>query len=262
MHVLVALAIAAVVHVGIVRARLPLLVVAGAGALVLALAGALVRPDHVWQTVLGALIVFVALASGVRRRQIREVVDGLSNLTWHPGAVPADGEALVRDLELAGFQLADDGWARAGDLGWCVVALRRGPLRAFVVSGPLGPMLDIATALDNGRTLLTTPSATSRVGPDVVRLCVPTDDPDELIARHEGVLVDVAASGRTPIVPDTERLTAEAVADELAQARDFLAGGVPAALVSIWRQLRDAHADTGPITQRPADWARLVAKPR
>ncbi|HEU5081756.1 MAG TPA: hypothetical protein VFU14_00310 [Acidimicrobiales bacterium] len=262
MHVLVSLAIAAVVHVGIVRSRLPLLVVAGAGVLVLALAGALVRPDHLWQTVSGVVIVFVALVTAVQRRRIREVVDGLANLTWHPGAVPADGEALVRDLEVAGFQLADDGWARAGDLGWCVVALRRGPLRAFVVSGELGPMLDITTALDNGRLFVTTPSAMLRVGADVVRLCVPTDDPHELIARHEGVLVDVATSGRTPMVPDTERLTAEAVADELVQARAFLAGGVPAALVSVWRQLRGAHADTGPITQRPVDWARLVAEPR
>ena len=260
-HVVAVLVAAALIHVAIVRVRLPLGVLVAGAVAVLVGASLAAPPQQVWHSVVGGVVVLVAMVPAVARRQVRMVAEGLADITWQPGAVAAGGERLVQDLQEAGFLLADDGWARADALDWCLVALRRGPLRVLVVSSARGPTMDVTTVLDNGRILLTTPSARARARSDVVRQCVPTTDPDELLARHEAVIAAAVAAGRSPVVPDTAQLTAAAIADERLHSRDVLAGGVPAALVTMWRELTGTDADVGEATERPDAWARLVAEP-
>lgn len=261
MHLLAIAITAGVLHVAIVRLRVPSAVLWVGTVVLLLVVSALVPSTSIWTSVAGAVVVLLALVSAAARRQLRLVVDGLAAARPHPTAVPADGQELVRRLEVEGFQVAGDGWVRADPLGWCVVALRRGPTRVLVVSGERGPAIDVATTFDNGRTLVTAASGRDRVAPDVVRQVIRTDDPIELLTWHDDVVTAAGAAGREPIVPAVDHLTADAVVDEVVHGRQVLAGGVPTILVSLWRELTGAYADVGPVTERPDDWLRLVAEP-
>lgn len=260
---------AGVLHVAIVRLRVPSPVLWVGAALPLLAVSVFVPATSAWASVAGAVVAVLALATAAARRQVRRTIDGMLSARPDPVAIPADGLELVRRLELEGFQVADDGWVRSealgsvrsDALGWCLVALRRGPTRVFVVSGERGPAFELSTTFDNGRTLLTAASGRDRVAPDVVRQVFRTDDPIELLSWHDDVVTAASAAGRTPLVPAVERLTADALVDEVAHGRQVLAGGVPTILVGMVRELTGADADVGPVTERPDDWLRLVARP-
>lgn len=261
MHLLAMVVVAVLVHVALVRVRVGLVPLVAASVLVVAVVGVVVRPSSLLENGLGAAAVLLAALTGVVRRQTRIVVEALAHATWHPSSAHDSGDEFVRALQEHGFAIADDGWARAEGIDWSLVALQRGPVRALVVSGAHGPTMEASTVLDNGRVLLTAPSARDRVAPHVVRQCFPSTDALELVDEHELALEAAVSAGRLPVARRFDDLTATALAEEVAHGQQLLQGGIVAALGSLWRELTRTERDLGAVTERPDAWARLVTDP-
>lgn len=193
------------------------------------------------------VILFLVVAVGLAKRNVDAIAEDLEDLSTDPAMVRADGVAVADHLEGAGFERSPEGWLHFERHGWDALALRDGPVNAFVVSGERGPLVEFTTVLDDDHVVMTVSRARHQVVPRILRQTFPDHDVDGLRREHDRALGWSRRMARTPVEVPLGELTERMLTEEReagSRARKSVAG-------SLVRELRGQHLDSGTIVDRP-----------
>lgn len=248
MHYSITIVVVALLYVGLFHTRVnpwPALI----APLALAAVAHVVAPGS--QSGVGLVVEYLALflvgSIGLATRTIDSVADDLDRLESDPAAIRADGASLADHLGRLGFERAPEGWMHFPRLGWDALAMKRGNVNVFMVSGTRGPAIEFTTLLDDDRIVTTVGTARDRVAPHVLRQCFPDLDVDRLLDEHERSVSWVTSTGRR-----SQEISLDGLMDHLLQDERNAATTVRRRIGgSMLRELRKTHLDVGTIIERP-----------
>lgn len=247
MHFAITLVVVALLYLGLFHTRVnkwaalivPLVVAAVAHA---------VAPGA--QSGIGLVIEYLALflvgSIGLATRTIDSVADDLDRLEADPAAIRADGAALADHLRRLGFEPTPERWMHFPRLGWDSLAMKRGAVNLFMVSGEKGPAIEFTTRFDDGRTAMTVATARDQVAPHFLRQCFPDEGVDRLLAEHERAVSWLTSRGHRPHEIALNELSDHLLGEERNAATTVRRriGG------SMLREVRKTNLDVGSIVGR------------